>query len=129
MAKREFSYAFQTFVNKHISSVEQIEVLLLLLADPGRVWKIDELSVTLRSSANSIASRLSALEAARLVTRNGSGYRYTAAGGAHEMVQLLQKEYAERRFSVIDLVYSRGDAARSFADAFRFRDEEDEPHG
>jgi hypothetical protein len=44
------------------------------------------------------------------------------------MVRLLQKEYAERRFSVIELVYSRGDAARTFADAFRFKDEDDERH-
>jgi hypothetical protein len=128
MAKREFSHVFRTFVNTYISSVEQIEVLLLLLADPERTWQIDELSATLRSSANSIASRFAPLESARLVTRNTLGYRYTARGAAHDLVLALQKEYAERRFSVIELVYSREDAARTFADAFRFKDDEDEPH-
>jgi hypothetical protein len=128
MAKREFSLIFRTFVNKHISSVEQIEVLLLLLADPNRTWEIGELSATLRSSTNSIASRLHALEAARLVSRSGAGYCYSANGAAHEMVRALQKEYVERRFSVIELVYSRRDAARTFAEAFRFKDEDDEPH-
>jgi Mn-dependent DtxR family transcriptional regulator len=128
MAKREFSNAFRTFVNNHISSVEQIEVLLLLLADPHQSLDIDGLSATLRSSPNSVGSRIRALEAAGLVSENGRGYRYTASGATHEMVRLLQKEYAERRFSVIELVYSRSDAARTFADAFRFKDEDDERH-
>jgi hypothetical protein len=107
--------------------VEQIEVLLLLFGDPGRSWNTEEISATLRSSAHSIASRLPRLQATRLVAQESEGaFRYAATGHLHEMVEMLQKEYAARRFSVIDLVYSHGDAARAFADAFRFKDEDDE---
>jgi hypothetical protein len=42
------------------------------------------------------------------------------------MVETLAQEYAQRRFSVIELVFSRPDAARSFADAFRLREEDEE---
>ncbi len=129
MGKREFTDAFRTFVNKHITSVEQIEVLLILLANPERTWTVAEISAILRSSPNSIASRLQALEASRLArAHEGQGYRYSASGHSHAMVEMLQDEYAARRFSVIELIFSRPDAARSFADAFRFKDEHDEPH-
>ena len=124
MGKREFTDAFRTFVNKNITSVEQIEVLLILLANPERVWTVSEISAILRSSPNSIASRLQALHQAGLArAEEGQGYRYAASGRSHQMVELLQEEYGARRFSVIELVFSRPDAARSFADAFRFKDE------
>lgn len=127
MGKREFSDAFRTFVNKYITSVEQIEVLLILLANPQRTWSVSEISAILRSSPNSIASRLDALKATRLARGNfQDGFQYAASGRSHEMVELLAEEYADRRFSVIELVFSRPDAARSFADAFRLRDEHDE---
>ncbi len=44
MAKREFAPAFRTFVNKNITSVEQIEVLLILHANPDRVWNVAEIT-------------------------------------------------------------------------------------
>lgn len=126
MAKREFTDAFRTFVNKYITSVEQIEVLLILFANPDREWSIHEISAILRSSPLSITSRLEALEQSGLARGDGEGYRYASSGGSHEMVEMLQDEYGARRFSVIELVFSRPDAARSFADAFRFKDENDE---
>jgi biotin operon repressor len=127
MGKREFTDAFRTFVNKNITSVEQIEVLLILLANPERAWSINEISAILRSSPNSIGSRLDTLRRAGLASPvEGQGYRYAATGRSHEMVEMLQEEYGARRFSVIELVFSRPDAARSFAEAFRFKDENDE---
>lgn len=127
MPKREFSPAFLTFINKNISSVEQIEVLLILHANPERAWTIDEISAILRSSPNSIRSRLKMLEQRALSAAvPPEGYRYAASGRLHEMVEVLAEEYGQRRFSVIELVFSRPDAARSFADAFRLREDEEE---
>lgn len=127
MSARDFPRPFVTFVNKYISSVEQIEVLLILLANPERSWSVDEISAILRSSRRSIETRLSALIASGLAGMPEAGYyRYSARGRTHEMVQTLQAEYGARRFSVIELVFSRPDPARSFADAFRLREEEDD---
>lgn len=124
MAKHEFSAAFRTFVNKNITSVEQIEVLLLLHANPERVWSTGEISATLRSSSYAIESRMPGLVAARLARAAGGGYQYAAAGGAHAFVQMLQQEYSARRFSVIDLVFSKSDPLQSFAEAFRLKEED-----
>ncbi len=126
MPKREFSLAFRTFINKNISSVEQIEVLLILHANPERVWSVEEISAILRSSPNSIRSRLTVLADRSLCRAAETGYRYRASGRLHEMVETLAEEYAERRFSVIELVFSRPDAALSFADAFRLREDDEE---
>jgi hypothetical protein len=127
VARREFSSEFQTFINKNINSVEQIEVLLILHANPERVWTIDEISAIMRSSPNSIRSRLEGLAARKLsVAVPNAGYRYAASGRLHGMVEQLAEEYGQRRFSVIELVFSRPDAARTFADAFRLREEDEE---
>jgi hypothetical protein len=127
VGRREFSDEFLTFIKKNITSVEQIEVLLILRANPERVWTVEEISTILRSSNNSIESRLEALTLRRMARPEGhQGYRYAASGRLHDMVEVLASEYAVRRFSVIELVFSRPDAARTFADAFRLREEDEE---
>ena len=66
MSQRDFSPEFRAFVNKFINSIEQIEVLLILRANPERVWTVDEISAIMRSTPNSIRSRLDALTEALL---------------------------------------------------------------
>lgn len=124
--KREFPPAFRTFINKNITSVEQIEVLLILHANPERVWTVQEISAILRSSPYAIESRMPGLISAKLAAAMEGGYRYTASGRSHAYVEQLQEEYSARRFSVIELVFSKHDPLQSFADAFRIREEEDD---
>jgi len=127
MAKREFSDAFRTFVNKYIASVEQIEVLLTLRSDEQRSWTVDELSALLRSNPASIASRLDALSHGKFAAGSpATGYRYVCTGRLREMVDELDQAYRSHRFRVIELVFSRNTAARTFADAFLLREEDDE---
>jgi hypothetical protein len=121
--KREFSPAFRTFVNKNITSVEQIEVLLILHANPDRVWTVGEISAILRSSPYAIESRMPGLIAAKLAAARDEGYQYAASGRAHAFVETLQEEYSARRFSVIEMVFSKPDPLQSFADAFRIKEE------
>jgi hypothetical protein len=123
--KREFSPAFRTFINKNITSVEQIEVLLILHANPDRVWTVSEISAILRSSPYAIESRMPGLISAKLAKALDAGFQYTASGRTHAFVEMLQAEYTARRFSVIELVFSKGDPLQSFADAFRLKEEDD----
>lgn len=126
MAADDFPIAFKRFVAKNIHSVEQIEVLLLLRAEPERDWTPQGISTMLRSAEQSIRSRLDGLVARSLAVRGEGGYRYAAHGADREMVEMLRVEYERRLYKVIDLVFSRPDAARSFADAFRLRDEDEQ---
>ena len=126
MARRSFSPEFQDFVRKNISSIEQIEVLLILRANPERDWTVAEISAILRSSPASVQTRLDALVARRLARAGAAGFRYCATDKLHAMTAVLEREYAQRRFSVIELIFSKASSAHSFADAFRLREEKDE---
>lgn len=130
MARADFSESFRNFIAANVTSVEQIEVLLILLANPDRAWTIAEMSAILRSTPNSISHRLDALEKRKLAAGSPqAGYRYIATGRLHEMVEMLKNEFTIRRYSVIELVFSPADTARSFADAFRFRRDQDDDDG
>lgn len=100
-------------------------MLLILHANPGRAWTIDEISAILRSSPYAIESRMTGLISAKLAVAVEGGYQYAASGRAHASVEMLQSEYSARRFSVIELVFSKGDPLQSFADAFRIKEEDD----
>jgi hypothetical protein len=104
-------------------------VLLILHANPERVWTVQEISAILRSSPYAIESRMPGLIAAKLAIAVEGGYRYAASGRPHAFVEQLQDEYSARRFSVIELIFSRPDPLRSFADAFRIRDEGEDAGG
>lgn len=125
MAKRDFSDAFRSFIRRHITSVEQIEVLLMLFANPERRWTVREINDAMRTDETSIASRLAALAQSNLAQGSAeTGYRYAATGNLGRMVEELQREYGLRRFRVIELVFSPLGAAASFADAFRLGERE-----
>jgi hypothetical protein len=115
-----FSSGFQTFVRANIGSVEQVDVLLLLYGDPTRYWTVDEISGALQSSPSSIAQRMRILCSRGLACRDDDRYRYQNDDKLDPLVAELQREYRLRPVSIIELIYSRRNAAiESFADAFR----------
>lgn len=112
------------FLEIHISSIEQLEVLLLLREQGGRGWTAEEVSRQLRSSVMSIQGRLNDLASRRLLVvdqgERGEAYRY-APGDEEtaEVISGLAKAYKERRLTVINHIYGRPpNELRSFADAF-----------
>jgi hypothetical protein len=112
------------FLELHISSIEQLEVLLLLREHAGGGWTAEEVSRHLRSSVMSIQGRLNDLTSRRLlaVTQGERGETYLYAPGDEETAELIRglaKAYKERRLTVINHIYGRPpNELRSFADAF-----------
>lgn len=121
-----FSAALRRFLSRCISSVEQVEILLLLRRTGTRAWTIDEISGELRSSATSVRSRLAQLARSGLIERVDDRYAYVA--GPHDaVVEELFYEYETRRVRLIEAIFSQPlDSARSFADAFRLREDDDD---
>lgn len=118
----------RAFIAEHIDSVEQVEVLLLLRRSGDREWTADAVSDELRTNPGSAAERLADLTARRLIAPAGGaperpGYRYAPGTPAlDQAVRGLDQAYAERRVSVINLIFSKPiDKIRTFADAFRLR--------
>lgn len=110
------------FVRLCIDSVETIEVLGLLLEFPDRAWTPELLSREIRSSAGSVAKRLDALMASRVIIHDEKESRYLPASAIMEkMVRELIAFYRLRPHRVMEILYSKPDTAmQSFADAFRF---------
>jgi hypothetical protein len=121
------------FVTEHIDSVLQLEVLLLLVAQPARWFTPDDVGTELRIEPRWVSSQLERLCAANVLTCNSdarpASYRYDSTRTDQDAaVQGLAAAYAQRRVSVISLIFSKPvDRLRSFADAFRLR--KDKPDG
>jgi DNA-binding IclR family transcriptional regulator len=112
------------FVNTFVSSVSQLEVLLLLRGDAGRAWAPEEIAGEMMYlDPSAAAAHLDSLAGSGLLSASGSSYRYAPrtrklAASVEQVAQL----YARRRHRLIRLIYEAPeDAARSLSDAFRFR--------
>lgn len=122
----EISREVDQFIRDHISSVEQLEVLLLLAESPQQEWSAVQIAQKLYRQPESITTHLEALLAAGLLKKCEAAkatYCYAANSGAVDAtVRALDKAYRQRKDTVIRLIFSRpSDAIRSFADAFRIR--------
>jgi hypothetical protein len=119
------------FIVDHVDSVEQLEILLLLHQHPGRTWDAEAVARELRISALSAGDRLEDMRRVGLLVRvegRPGGFRYAPeTPGLEDAVSGLATAYAERRVTVINLIFSKPvDKIRTFADAFRLRKGEDD---
>jgi hypothetical protein len=108
----------------HIHSVEQMEVLLLLRAHPSRDWTGAQAAQELRIDPDSAGGRLSDLHARGFLAPGAPGaFRYAPEHpDVARAVEGLAAAYAERRVTVINLIFSKpSERISSFADAFRLR--------
>jgi hypothetical protein len=118
------------FLDEHIFSLSQLEVLLLVREARPESRTAAELSAVAHLPERSITPWLEAFADRGLLTRDPRG-GYCAAEGSPEAGAVLDAVtdcWLRRRVSLSRHVYaSREDPARRFADAFRFR--KDPPHG
>lgn len=122
------------FLEDNITSVAQLEVLLLLRDDRQREWSVDEVSRALYAGASGMADQLNDLVAKGLAFLVQAAdldprfrYRPECDSELDAFIGRLADYYKERRVSVISLIYSDPlKKARTFADAFRIRKEKEE---
>ncbi len=117
------------FIDEHLHSVEQLEVLLLLQHESGRWWSALEVVNTLRTSATSIQQRLEDLTDRGLAeTKVDAGftlYRLGVLGDARaRTIRTLAGLYRDRRVAVIDRIFCKPKSNLiGFANAFRIKKE------
>ena len=86
MTTAPFPPTLQAFVAEHISSVGELELLLLLRDDPGRTWTPHDAAARLHHVPEWVAERLERFCRQRLAVRPAGGvpptgsHRATAAG-------------------------------------------------
>jgi hypothetical protein len=112
---------------ERIDSVAQLDVLLLLLRDPAKVWTSHTLAKELRVTepwTNSQLQLLAQYHLAIRVSGTPGGFRYGADPVTHVTVQELEKSYQSHPVAVVTLIYTKPNRAlQNFADAFKLRKE------
>ncbi|HJQ82562.1 MAG TPA: hypothetical protein VKA21_00690 [Candidatus Binatia bacterium] len=126
MVPGDIDPSVRRFIVDRIDSVEMLEVLLLLRAEPERWWNAGQVNAAVRTSLTSAADRLHDLAARGLLavdTTSPPLYRYRPRDAATDaVVGRVAEAYRERRVSVITLLYSKPqDPVRDLAEAFRLR--------
>jgi hypothetical protein len=124
----QFPPDLKRFIETHISSVAQLEALLLLRNQADKTWTAEEAAKALYTASDVVASQLSELHQRGLLAllqAPGPAFRYMPASAELEqLVNRLAEIYKERSVAVITLIYSQPvDKVRTFADAFRLRKE------
>lgn len=131
MADDGISNEVKSFIKKNISSIEQLEVLLLLYRDPSREWTAEELSKELYVSPEAAVNRLNDFCMRGFCVSNAADvprYRFNPGmGHLDSVIRDLRTAYEQRRVRVINLIFSSpSDHLRSFSDAFKFRKDDEE---
>lgn len=123
---RQLPSRIADFIRRYISSLEQLEVLLLLSSSPERRFTVAAAYEQIRSNPDSLRIRLNQLVAHGLVqveTENGESYFYRPATPEMDAVVVeLAGIYKERRISVIEHIFAEPPSPiQDFAEAFRLR--------
>jgi hypothetical protein len=116
--------SFADMVESCIDSVWSLELLLLLHAQPDRLWTTPEIVAELRSSELVVTQSLQGLMNAGLVIGEGDGrVRYASASAdLTAFVERLAHEYRTRPGQIRRMIVSRSSTKlMSFSDAFLIR--------
>lgn len=100
----------ERFISDHIESVEAVNVLLLLFAQPARRWTAELVSRESRTNEWSAELHLESLSAHGLLRAlPGTPRAYQAESTHSGVVGSLARLFIERRVAVISFIYSRPD--------------------
>lgn len=119
---RKISEQLRDFITRHIFSLEQLEILLLLRGEPDAEWDAASVAKALALQPDSAAARLADLRARGLIDEiadNPLRYRY---GASKPIVDELAEAYRTQRVSITTLIFSKPlENIRSFAAAFKLK--------
>lgn len=121
----EVSERLRAFLEQRLSSLDQIDVVMLLRADPSRSWTAPEVASTLHTAPETAAMRLFLLASGGLIAFEPSAiprYRYASIDAeTNGMLQELSEVLAVSRNTVMAALESPRDPIRSFSDAFKLK--------
>lgn len=114
------------FITEHLGSIVQLELLLLLAADPAKPWSSEEAAKALYVAPEAALGFLEQMRAQGLCRAEGDApvcYRFSPSAPEHQqLTRDLAAIYKERRLTIINQIYAGPvQKFQSFADAFRLR--------
>jgi hypothetical protein len=125
MSRETLPPAVEQLLSRHIRSVEQLEVLLLVHRAPERSWSAAQVYEVVRSSPSSVAARLEAFTALGFLEKaegSPATYHYAPKSDLRSAVDETAHAYEKWRLRVIEAIFApESDPAQKFADAFKLR--------
>ena len=114
------------FIRTYIQSLEQMEILALMRAERERSWTAPSVYEVILSNERSVAARLANFVERGLLVETGDNpktYRYMPrTTELDQAVGATLQAYKDRRVLVTETIFRPDhDPAKSFADAFRFK--------
>jgi hypothetical protein len=112
------------FLARHIASVEELEILLLLHRESASSWNAETVYQVIKSSRDSVQRGLDKFHSAGLLvasTPPAYALHPSATGAA---LDGLARAYRDMPVRVVEAIYQRpSDSAQDFADAFKIKRE------
>lgn len=115
------------FIEKHITALDQLEVLLLVCALPDREWSAEAIYQVVRTTPALVVKRLEEFVRDGFLSRAGEPPLYRYAPRSEELasqVSAVGAFYKMSRHKVVELIYSiPREPLTEFSEAFRFKRE------
>lgn len=110
-------------VNARLSSMDHVELLLLLRDRASDAHTLATLSAASRLDERTVSRVLDDLAGAGLLARTGDVYRFEASANDRATIAQLAELYHTRPVTLVRAVHARPAPLTSFAQAFRSRDD------
>jgi len=125
MPGEDIPLEIRQLVWRHIRSVEQLEILVLLWGNPTANWSVQTVYDIVLSAKPSVERwleefvRLGVLEKTMALPQT---FRYVATGETAAQFEALVRLYKTKPVRVIETIFKRDqDPAQGFADAFKIK--------
>jgi hypothetical protein len=123
----EISEDVRELIRRRVTSMDHVEVLMRLFEAGGEPVTTAELQRGARLGPQTVARCAAELAIARLVSHDpaADSYRYAPPNVDRPTVEELASLYHQRPVTLVKLVYAQPpNPVKSFADAFRLRDDD-----
>lgn len=116
----------RTLIRRHVRSVGELELLILLHAERDRSWDVDEICEALACPRSWAVAELDAMESAGLFASADGKWRFAPATTELEhATAALEEAYRLQSRDVVRFVFATpGRDLKEFSDAFRLRRED-----
>jgi DNA-binding IclR family transcriptional regulator len=116
----------RTLIRRHVRSVGELELLMLLHAERDRTWSVDQICEALACPPSWAVAQLETMADAGLLAPADGNWRFAPADSElEEATAALQEAYRLQSREVVRFVFATpGHDLKEFSDAFRLRREE-----
>lgn len=107
------------FILKHITSVAQIEALLLVWASPEKRWSLSQIAARIYTNETETAKAVEGLCDDGLLSRKDGTFGLNTSEETIEIIGRLREAYARHLIPVTDVIHGRSRDPRSTAEPRR----------